>query len=515
MKSIFLLLVVIAVTSTVIAVHESPQFNTLIQRIINNFEDVARSQGGRQFAVLLFVAHNEVNNWEVPFQPANPDGGPLLDLANVISPSDHVDYGNFLVARPDRTTQPTTHSEQQLLDDANLQALLDAFRAIHGPSANPAAVILYTRIIPCVTCTDLIINALNQPPYINADRAVLFTTQGRNIRNLNPEYTNRILRENDIVIREYRYPEFNCPVPQLTARPTRDHSIEEFHRTVQEELLHQLREVAGGCAGSDKGEVAAADFINRLMNLCSSALGDTDDFATCMERKTGALVGNACGHFTPHGLAASVRQHVTNMFADSQGVLYYVGEPLMELTEETCPIKQVSDLADLVTISYECKDTRQEGLLCSHWKPEYVTAGNSICQEHHPCRRYEYYDLWELKYYDWCNIEVTKAYDWEYCCTDTCTIHADSSYSYCHSGTTYEYCARYSDNNGLKDVKGHNCLHTFPCGKHGSYSGKYWCYYTHGGSWDYCCAPGQTCGYHDETYKWCYTADNEGRWDYC
>jgi len=160
----------------------------------------------------------------------------------------------------------------------------------------------------------------------------------------------------------------------------------------------------------------------------------------------------------------------------------------------------LTNFADLshppsVDLTDFCKDMRAEGLLCTKYRADSFTAGNTLCRSDNRCG---YHD----QQYSWCYVDFSN--NWDYCCTETCDFHGQN-YLWCKSGSgsKWQYCGKGGD----MDIKHHRCVANYPCGVHQEIGKKsyYWCYKDLNKNWDYCCQPWHSCGKHGRAYNWCYT----------
>lgn len=120
-----------------------------------------------QFAALVLCSEEDREDSfrEVEFFPT--DGSePLLDNTKVRMPEYRFQYGNYLAARP--TDRGRIHAEQLLLDEYDY--LLSSYRDELG------CIILYTRITPCSTCAEAIVNKFPRSCFDEVPKVVAYTT---------------------------------------------------------------------------------------------------------------------------------------------------------------------------------------------------------------------------------------------------------------------------------------------------------------------------------------------------
>lgn len=154
------------------------------EKIIPNFRKQARI---KQFAVVNLWSTSDCMNKlaSVKLYPS-----PNVKVSRPSMPSRY-DYGNYIVACP--TSRGKKHAEQIIFDE--FESLYRAFHLTAGE--NPACIFLYSWLMPCVKCTDLIINKLELPPYNNIPVIIAYTnpnnTDGEAIEN---ESRKRLLNKN-------------------------------------------------------------------------------------------------------------------------------------------------------------------------------------------------------------------------------------------------------------------------------------------------------------------------------
>ena len=81
----------------------------------------------------------------------------LVDNSFVSFPTDD-DLVNYIVARPDQRCSPPRHAEETLLD--RFDALKDRY-----PGSPISTVLLYSWLMPCSGCTELLIQKFKNCPY--------------------------------------------------------------------------------------------------------------------------------------------------------------------------------------------------------------------------------------------------------------------------------------------------------------------------------------------------------------
>ena len=126
----------------------------------------------QQFAVAIFQPNT---NWLLfRYSPSKDGDGekPVINPKCPRSPPDPATYNNYLAARPDSGV----HSEIQILD--RLGELYNAYLRNHKNQA-PKALLLYSWIVPCIKCTDRIVDTFEKKPFADIPtKVVAYTTNG-------------------------------------------------------------------------------------------------------------------------------------------------------------------------------------------------------------------------------------------------------------------------------------------------------------------------------------------------
>ena len=112
-----------------------------------------------QFASLMLLSTSETK--ELTSFHHKPHclrcGRPFLNSSKTFSPDSHL-FDNYIIAQPSMRKGNTTHAEKVILN--NFDKLWTAYK-IQNDSQIPASIILYSWIMPCVRCTNLIIKRLS------------------------------------------------------------------------------------------------------------------------------------------------------------------------------------------------------------------------------------------------------------------------------------------------------------------------------------------------------------------
>ena len=468
------------------------RFNNLIARIINEFQELAHWHYRQQFAVIMLLTPQQVNQWNdynrVQFQPSD-SGHPAIDWDQTVSPPLGGQYGNFIVAlpTPNATLRRNIHSEELIV--AGLEDFVNQFRS---QNQEIGAVVLYSRICPCRACTNCIVNSITNLDLAGVTTVIYTTYQTQNV---DVDYSSMQFRNAGINFRHYSG---GCGRSQQGPRHKRTSHDQTCSATesLQYYLMINLKNILGSCVATKFKEKAATYFINLVFSHCRS----DEDLVTCSQKTVSKMLGSvpACNSLASAG--DQFTQKMRQAMSLNENDLYVITRPL-DPNNPQAPTEVASNAQALhynSIIEYSCSDSRKEGTLCSTWKMDYVTAGNSICRSNHPCDYYGYG-------YKWCYLEYDRDVSWDYCCTGTC--QTTGSFMQCPAGNTQAYCGRYGSTG--KDLlyyynrNGHRCRENYPCGKHHWYHYYYYCYDSNG-NWDYCCAPDSPC-----TDSSCYVGEHQ------
>ncbi|TFJ97180.1 endonuclease domain-containing 1 protein-like [Platysternon megacephalum] len=112
--------------------------------------------------------------------------------------------------------------------------------------------------------------------------------------------------------------------------------------------------------------------------------------------------------------------------------------------------------------------------------------------------------------YDYRGCNTSHSGDWDYCCTEKCTMDQESNRYDCSRGDGYS--TKCSPQYSTITVSGKACRADHPCGLYEKSC--FWCYIDYQQNWEYCCSPQHYCGDNGYSYQWCYIQDTEKSWQY-
>ncbi len=143
------------------------EYQEQIKDIIWDYRGLGCLHGGTQFAILCLIPESKGSN------------------------SDYT-------AIPQWHDDEKKHAEDQLLETLDQQ-----YEDFHG---KPKALILYSWIVPCLNCTQAIIDKLKSPPFVEIrDRVVAYTTQGKYMPHCDEEESKRKFSGTGITFFRYEY----------------------------------------------------------------------------------------------------------------------------------------------------------------------------------------------------------------------------------------------------------------------------------------------------------------------
>ena len=156
--------------------------------------DFARQRVGYQFAVVMLLSESDYQNIEeIKYDPSNDQGKPFTNLAYSSMPQCE-DYCNYIVARPDHSLD--CHAEEVIFGQpSKFTWLWSAYNYImRSFFSSPDYILIFSWILPCSKCTDLIIAALRERPaykeatvflaYVITWKKESFSDHERNIKKL-------------------------------------------------------------------------------------------------------------------------------------------------------------------------------------------------------------------------------------------------------------------------------------------------------------------------------------------
>ena len=195
-----LLVHILLVTSVIIneAFADIPNKNQLRELVkdylIPDFQDGGLVlQDKTQFAVVILQPGNA---WmKFLYDPSRDGYGqePVINKCSSLSPPSNYKYSNYLAARPNNGV----HSEIQILD--RIDSLYKDYKAKHN-NRPPKALLLYSWIVPCKTCTDKLVAKLTSKPFKSIPvKVVAYTTLGSCTRcECDVNYTRNKLKNTGI-----------------------------------------------------------------------------------------------------------------------------------------------------------------------------------------------------------------------------------------------------------------------------------------------------------------------------
>ena len=148
---------------------------TFIQNMIDRFYH-QREEGRTQFGFII-LGNPTQNNLAITLVPHDAHDNPIVDNTHPISPQNPSNYVNYVAARPEDVPQleDAIHAEDHILGE--LRRLWNNYLNRFGHT--PTFMFLYSWVMPCQDCTQLILNYFLSEPYVNVQhRMVAHTTEG-------------------------------------------------------------------------------------------------------------------------------------------------------------------------------------------------------------------------------------------------------------------------------------------------------------------------------------------------
>ena len=494
---------------------EDPLLPTFIQNMIDRFYH-QREAGRAQFGFLV-LGNPDESILTMNAIPNDGHGNPIVDNTQPLSPANPSLYVNYVAARPETVPQleDAIHAEDHLLGE--LRRLWNNYRNYFRQT--PAFMLLYSWIMPCPDCTNLILNYFQAAPFVHVDRRyVVHSTEGLSLPYMSPESNDRsrqLLRNAGIGVLTHNC--FSLPPalkgPSTMSRPLANVQKTTTPRNVAVDTLDKCYEAETMqgcliaclmddiCCCCEEGSAMAmkVSFINEFMSKCAKERLSS----LCVDQWISRSVGNACGCHRISQLQSKLKQCIRTC----NSLQCPISNPVDPRNPPvfTGILQDIKNLAHFPHSVVACKDKRMEGLLCSHYNREFITAGNSLCRQDHKCGKYG-------ESFSWCYTDYSN--NWDYCCTDSCATRGEN-YLWCHSGSRWQYCG----DAGMVNVVGRHCLPSSPCGLHldvNANTNYYWCYEDNNKNWQYCCQPTCPCNWYSEGYTWCYTGYKlHTKWQYC
>lgn len=170
------------------------------KRLIPDFQfDLLVLPHKTQFAVAILLPDSDW--WKFNYYPSEHYGNYKGPVISSLSPpiQETKLYGNYLAARPRKVWkngQPDIlHSETQILP--HLGNLYAASADLYGK--NPGALVIYSWIVPCKTCTKAILAELDKEPFKSIKtKVVAYTTCGKKVKNCDVSYTQLMFKKADV-----------------------------------------------------------------------------------------------------------------------------------------------------------------------------------------------------------------------------------------------------------------------------------------------------------------------------
>ena len=222
-KQLCVLLPILLVTVVIINQASADKLEDLIKRFVEDFQQgglVERRRYMRtQFAIVAFLPDEHWENFQ--YQPSLGKGEkPVINPSLNLSPPGVEHSINYLAARPALMPDKSNiHAEKLIvavLDDAYEQ-----YKKMHG--SPPNTMLLYSWIVPCLDCTELLVKKLNEEKYQSiTNKYFVYTTDGKYVSDCKCETstTTEAFNRINFVVRNIRI----WPSEEKTTKRRRTHS---------------------------------------------------------------------------------------------------------------------------------------------------------------------------------------------------------------------------------------------------------------------------------------------------
>ena len=181
----------------------------ITDHLIPKFVD---QRNGFQFAVVILLSEKDYQNIkEMSYTPSDEQGNPITDVAHISMPQCKTTYCNYIVARPIR--RKNYHAEIEIFGNpstcnSNFKKLWDAYQLKRGK--RPDYILIFSWILPCSNCTEVIIESLKNSPYNEARTFVGHVIDWR--KEPDYEYVKKF-KKNGIIIQKVNYDDRIQPRP--------------------------------------------------------------------------------------------------------------------------------------------------------------------------------------------------------------------------------------------------------------------------------------------------------------
>ena len=176
----------------------------VIQKIVPYFNNQRERY---QFAVVMLLSESDFNNInQIRFNPSDFWGHPILNRNFSLMPQNSENYGNYIVARP---SSSSCHTEEEIFGQYSVvgspfSRLWSAY--VKRNNVSPKFILIYSWILPCSRCTDVIIRSLGEEPYNCTNVIVAHTICWLSETNLNHKNNKEKLMNKNITVEQVDYP---------------------------------------------------------------------------------------------------------------------------------------------------------------------------------------------------------------------------------------------------------------------------------------------------------------------
>ena len=362
----------------------SPQFYTLVQNTIENFEKVYQDSNNGSvddpLAVIVLIPRDLMQNWSLTYFQTG--GEKLLENFN---------YNNFRIASPNSSRNGSI--EVQLLQPSQISILLGKFQDSNNGN-NPAAAIIYSRTA-CVTdqCLQNYINAFAKLSVTDFKGVFYEAIEG----NVNIKEIRNHFHANGITLKKYTHWE-SCKEKLISEK-------EDCGTSFMENIDSCLESTIDEKCFFNKHDGIYKYFVKQLMNECDTDFNDTGRFLQCAQRLIIKTTSDDCIYSNKKALIKRVHTCIKKGMNDTE--LHYIFKYLKAKRIESHTVQR--------------RDHH-----------DYHPAGPGWCKTRCAYHGYPY---------KWCYLRGCEGC-WDYCCAKPCGFHG-YSYRWCWTNSwesRWDYC---------------------------------------------------------------------------
>ncbi len=166
----------------------------IIEQVIPKTENQRKNW---QFACLMLRGASET---QFIYRPQYSGNIPYVNDSKAFSPP-VTQLHNYIIARPSSQAHGQKHAEEVILD--NFNTLWKAYKR-ENRNQKPASVVLFSWIIPCVTCTSKLIETLSN---LGVPACIAYTIKYHRESEQQMQNSVRKIEESGMIIEQVHYPD--------------------------------------------------------------------------------------------------------------------------------------------------------------------------------------------------------------------------------------------------------------------------------------------------------------------